>query len=129
MDVISNVICIFLDVSKSPIDLSYKLQSKIGKSLFHVLGFCDEVKEFDENHTLYKIYHYESSRQICQRLKKEMKKKVKKAMETSKESLETWERDFFSKHLTEPHSTDMDVDTLLNYRKVKHAKSILKIWC
>ena len=109
-------------------DLSYKMKSKIGKSLYHVFGMTEEVKLFDQHHCLFKDFRYESSASICQNIKSNNREKIKIMNKESKSKLQTWEKQFFKKNGKEPISTDMDDNIKKIYKQMNHSKSIIKLW-
>ena len=104
------------------------MKSKIGKSLYFIFGATDEVRSFDEHHMIFKDHRYESSKNVCQNLQLNMGKRIPPVYENAKTFIKSWEKDFFKNNFHEPTSTDMDYDTLKIYKRMTHAKSVIKAW-
>ena len=114
--------------SSSRTDLSYQFKSKIGRSLYFIFGAKDEVRSFDEHHTKYQDFRYESSRLICQNLKANFSEKINCAYTSASSTIKNWEKEFFKTNLKEPLASDMDENTFKVYKIMTHSKKIIKTW-
>lgn len=110
------------------LDLSYQLVSKTGKSLYHVFGMTEQVRDYDKHHVLFKSYKYETSGEICKKTKDMLKEELVSIYQSSREEFDQWERQFFQKNCTEPHPNDMDDHIAKTHKKLINAKSIAKLW-
>ena len=108
--------------------MSYQITSKFGKSLYHVLGMTDNIKQFDPNHTMFKSFRYDNSGQICQKKRNPLAKKVKEVYMASNVYLKKWERDFLAENMRQPQIEDMNQEMVVTHKRVIHGKSILKLW-
>ena len=110
------------------VDLSFKLKSRIGKSLYQIFGMCEEVQSFDKHHYQFKHYRYESSGNACRNLQAVLGERIRQKHSQSTKLVKEWEKEFFKIHLREPLSTDMDSDIMKQYMISTHARSVIKAW-
>jgi len=57
----------------------------------------DQIKEFDEQHILFKNFRYTKSAEICKNIQNNLKNKVKHKYNMAQEILEKWEIFFYNK--------------------------------